>query len=1016
LAALLAGSCLALPAAAAAQVRSVQAIDGALSAPAAGDRSAVALGWARANRGALGLTAADVDDLDLSARATSRGTGFTHLRYRLSHRGIPAFDGGLRMSLDRGGRVLSAIASPAPQVDTAAPRLGAVEALRALQRDVGVAQPVGVVAGPDGVRRTTRFEGGDFARLVLYGSGRGTRLAWHLTYHASDAAHYDAVVDASTGKVLFRQNLVKQAIPAEIFPSHPSQSTSEVVDLTPWLDPGATVLKGPYAHAYSDLDDSNTFSASEEIQKTAGSFRFPFKDFGGLGCSPTALCSWDPTLTDSWRDNRKQNGVQAFYLVNRFRDHLANDPNIGFNGFSGADAVRVETDDGAATGPDDDYVNNASMATMPEGFPPLMQLFLFVGDGFRTVNGGDSAAIVWHEYTHGLSNRLVIHDDGSGALSSPQAGAMGEGWSDWYALDLLVGDGLMDDTLAPGDVDLGHYVDFDAHRARTQGIDCPVGVLDARCPGGGGYTYGDFAHVAGGPEIHADGEIWAQTLWDLRQAVGRDVAQSLITEGMRMAPPEPSFLDMRNAILAADAGLGGAHRAKIWQVFAARGMGYRAYSDGAGDIAPEQDFSLPPGGARGVASGTVTSAESGLALGNASVGLASLTGDAAFADRLETATAANGSYALGAPAGTYGALTVELPGYDTVSLPDFAVPGAQDVALRRDWAASAGGGFVFRSGYDDSGALLGCGLTKLIDQRTTSGWSAVNSGDPQALVRLPAAIDVTGIGLDPTNTCGNGAGASTRDFRIETAPDGGNFTTVLTGTFTPADRGRLHVLPTDVRNVRSVRVTLVSALGAGSDFVDMSELTVYGAPPNTLPSGSLAASRAVVPAGRRVEFAASFTDPDSRIIGYDWDFDGNGSVDRSTAEPTTSFKYSRAGAYAPKVAVRDFRGGAGTAKRSITVTTRKPVVKLPRRGRRGKATARVRCSERCKVTARMRVDGRTVRTVRRTLTKTAERRIALRLPRKVRAHRRSVRIRLTVRARYRDGRSSTARRTITIRT
>jgi hypothetical protein len=357
-----------------------------------------------------------------------------------------------------------------------------------------------------------------------------------------------------------------------------------------------------------------------------------------------------------------------------------------------------------------------------------------------------------------------------------------------------------------------------------------------------------------------------------------------------------------------------------------------------------------------------------------------------------------------------------LPGYDTVSLPDFAVPGAQDVALRRDWAASAGGGFVFRSGYDDSGALLGCGLTKLIDQRTTSGWSAVNSGDPQALVRLPAAIDVTGIGLDPTNTCGNGAGASTRDFRIETAPDGGNFTTVLTGTFTPADRGRLHVLPTDVRNVRSVRVTLVSALGAGSDFVDMSELTVYGAPPNTLPSGSLAASRAVVPAGRRVEFAASFTDPDSRIIGYDWDFDGNGSVDRSTAEPTTSFKYSRAGAYAPKVAVRDFRGGAGTAKRSITVTTRKPVVKLPRRGRRGKATARVRCSERCKVTARMRVDGRTVRTVRRTLTKTAERRIALRLPRKVRAHRRSVRIRLTVRARYRDGRSSTARRTITIRT
>ena len=177
-------------------MRSVQAVDGALSRPAAGDRAAVALDWVRANRGALGLTAADVDGLDLTARATSRGTGFTHLRYRLSDRGIPAFDGGLRVSLDRGGRVLSAIASPAPQVDSAAPRLGAAAALRALQRDVGVERTVGVVSGPAGVRRTTHFEGGDFARLVLFGSGRGTRLAWHLTYRASDAEHYDAVVDA----------------------------------------------------------------------------------------------------------------------------------------------------------------------------------------------------------------------------------------------------------------------------------------------------------------------------------------------------------------------------------------------------------------------------------------------------------------------------------------------------------------------------------------------------------------------------------------------------------------------------------------------------------------------------------------------------------------------------------------------------------------------------------------------------------------------------------------------------
>jgi hypothetical protein len=62
----------------------------------------------------------------------------------------------------------------------------------------------------------------------------------------------------------------------------------------------------------------------------------------------------------------------------------------------------------------------------------------------------------------------------------------------------------------------------------------------------------------------------------------------------------------------------------------------------------------------------------------------------------------------------------------------------------------------------------------------------------------------------------------------------------------------------------------------------------------------------------------------------------------------------------------------------------------------------------------MRVGGRTVRTVRRTLATTAERRIALTLPRKARRQRDSVRTRITVRARYRDGRSTTARRTLRI--
>ena len=78
------------------------------------------------------------------------------------------------------------------------------------------------------------------------------------------------------------------------------------------------------------------------------------------------------------------------------------------------------------------------MTTLPDGAPPVMQMYLWRPPGHRTVNGGDDAAIVYHEYTHGLSNRLVTDAGGRGALNSPQAGAMGEGWSDWYAKDFLV--------------------------------------------------------------------------------------------------------------------------------------------------------------------------------------------------------------------------------------------------------------------------------------------------------------------------------------------------------------------------------------------------------------------------------------------------------------------------------------------------------------------------------------------------------------------------------------------------
>ena len=352
-----------------------------------------------------------------------------------------------------------------------------------------------------------------------------------------------------------------------------------------WISAGDTQLDGPYSRTYSDVNDDNTPNAGETVPRTGGGdFDHPFTQFDEPpntadenwddACifsdsiepawpdplSPGVLCSWDPTDPASWQANRAQNGVQAFYLVNVFRDHLAG-PAIGFtddtDGFGGGgtgeqdDPVLTETDDGAATAPAT-AARTATTSTTPTcrrrptALSPRMQMYLFGFDPdpdafftFRNMNGGDDAGTVWHEYTHGLSNRLVVNDDGSGALSAPHGGAMGEAWSDWYALDLLHRDGLqIDNPDVVGEVDIGLSTDARFTSTRFEPIDCPPTTTSPHCPGGiatgvGGYTFGDFGKVAGAPEVHSDGEIWMQTLWDLRSTLSRSSAS-------RTAPTSPS--------------------------------------------------------------------------------------------------------------------------------------------------------------------------------------------------------------------------------------------------------------------------------------------------------------------------------------------------------------------------------------------------------------------------------------------------------------------------------------------
>jgi extracellular elastinolytic metalloproteinase len=617
--------------------------DGYLSGPARGPASKVAMRWVRAHLALLGLSAADLRGLDL-VRDYRSPDGVTHLMWAQTVRGIPAFDNTIRVHVARGGRILSFQGSPRAGLADAAPEHAALSAGEALSVAARTA-PTGAITlaprvlGVAGPRRLTRFYGGHSAQLILFNLGSRVALAWRVSFRASSTAIYDTIVDAQTGALLWRTNRVLWAngLAWDNYPGAPKGGVATPRDFGRWLGTGDR-LQGNNTHVYLDFDSTDLAEPVEEVPPSSGSdWLYPYTPVDSpMGSCPLAGCTWNHLINGSWLPNRNQAGTQVFYFVNLYHDHLAAPP-ISFTEAAGnfqaanstgqgkgGDAVQAEPMDSAAVLAGRPvpllFDDNANFATPPDGQAPRMQMYLFeplqvpgvIDAPFSDIHGGDAADIVYHEYTHGLSNRLVTDSTGNGALNENQSGAMGEAWGDWYGTDFLIGQGFESDTETPGELKVGAFTDSGQNLIRTEAIDCTVGAPASVCPrkgaaagldGTGGYTYKDFGRIIGSPEVHADGEIWVQTLMDLRRRLvselgeetGRAHVESLVTRGMDLAPPEPSYIQMRDAILQADHVAGGTDMKAIWEVFAHRGMGLKAKSDGGDDASPTADFTVPGG-------------------------------------------------------------------------------------------------------------------------------------------------------------------------------------------------------------------------------------------------------------------------------------------------------------------------------------------------------------------------------------------------------------------------------------
>lgn len=876
--------------------RMVARLDGFLTGTSQRAADDIVLDYVTAHLDGFGLEQRDLATL-VERPTYVDVTGTRHLAWGQSFDGVEVFGHGLEAAVTASGRLLTVGGAPMPSrlVTPAAGGLLTTDeaAIRVARRDLGEKQKA---PGPR-----------DVAEDVLFVAGGTTYRAWEtITMSAQNPAL--TVLDAGTGEVLYRrplaadehapENLAEEApedaratgsrgIAYRFFPGSPRGGRQLAVNFTQrgWLPATATTLDGNNAHAFSDVDDDDLVQPTEEVGPVTGQeWTHQLRPFA-LGwasfCGNPSPCSWNPNQPGSWKKNRKQNATQAFFFVNSFHDHLAAPP-IGFTEAAGnfqavnesgqglgGDAVQTHTSDGADSGnglPDGNHVDTADMATPPDGQAPTMQLYLQhqpgtsypAGDPYSPTNAGDAADTVYHEYAHGLSNRLVVDARGNSTLGGVQAGAMGEGWSDWYAMDHLVAEGFQKDLPDVADVRLFAHDGAGAGLDRTEPLDCDKGSTAAPCDGGmtghrGGYTYADYGDVVGQPQVHADGEIWAQTLWDLRDALGSATSRSLVTRSMELAPANPSFLDVRNAILLADtAGFDGANRATIWSVFARRGMGFFAGSLGGDDSEPAADRRRPPTKVTtGVVTGTVRDADTGLPVPGVPVTLA-FQGGAGVVNPT-VLTGSDGRYQLGpVPVGTYRKLRVAGAGYDPVVTSASVVASGTtlDVEVRRNWAAASGGAVV--SAFTGPDHSPECGPSGAIDGSLASGWGTTTGDDdgtpadvfvPKALtLDLTRAVDVTSFGVDPAATCGDGPSASTGGYRIETSPDAVTWTVAGEGTFTAEDRGRLNpVVPSaPLAGVRYVRFTILSnqtpdfdatcpdGAYSGCSWSDLTELTVYG--------------------------------------------------------------------------------------------------------------------------------------------------------------------------------------------
>lgn len=506
-----------------------------------------------------GKSQATADSLVEASRFVDKN-GVTHVRFEQRLNGLRVYGGYAKVAVDKSGAMLQMIERMADAGGfSARPTISDAEALRIAidanfkgQVAPAIADSVGPVTN---FAKTSFFSRGPSVERVVIADGVNAEGFLVETWSAADNKLYHTLIDG-VGRVL--SNELRTAEDSyNIFPDHPGNSTQTIVagpgagnaqSPSGWLSGSQTTVNitGNNVHAYLDRDANNAADAGGTAV-TTGDFT-------------TAInLTQQPTTTQ----NQAVAVQNLFYLNNVIHDELYRHGfvegagNFQENNFSlgglGSDSVNAEAQDGSGT-------NNANFSTPTDGSNPRMQMFLWTLTSPQR-DGDVDSDIVWHEYGHGLTWRMI------GSMSGNVPGAIGEGMSDVLAI-------IMNDDDVVGEYSFNN----------------PIGIRSSPYSTHPD-TIGDFSSTRG---VHRNGEIIAATMWDVwqrYQSAGftRDNALDDIVGGMNFIPTAPNYFQMRDGFLAQAPA---ARDCLIWAAFAARGMGVGGSMNSTGSVITES-FSVP---------------------------------------------------------------------------------------------------------------------------------------------------------------------------------------------------------------------------------------------------------------------------------------------------------------------------------------------------------------------------------------------------------------------------------------